>query len=46
MEENAKASDFWERAISKFTGEAVSPVRAEKGGQAWKLFWFESKPGE
>ena len=46
MEENAKAREFWERAISKFTGEAISPVRAEKDGQGWRLFWFESKPDE
>jgi predicted acetyltransferase len=46
MEENAKACEFWDRAISQFTGEAVRPVKVEKGGKGWALFSFESRPAE
>lgn len=45
MEANTKAGEFWERAIAKFTGKAISPVRIEKDGKGWRLFWFESKAG-
>lgn len=43
MQSNMPAYHFWVRAISIFTGEAVQPVRVEKGGQRWTLFSFESK---
>ena len=45
MQSNVSASHFWERAISMFTGEAIHPVRFEKGDECWKLFSFESKRG-
>ena len=41
MKSNVSAHDFWTRAISAFTGEAIHPVYAEKGG--WKIYTFESK---
>jgi predicted acetyltransferase len=45
MQSNVSAHDFWTRAISAFTGEAIHPVYAEKGGERWKLYTFESKRG-
>jgi len=44
MESNVSAYDFWVRAISILAGEAIHPVRVEKGGEGWRLFSFESKP--
>jgi predicted acetyltransferase len=44
MQANVSAYSFWVRAISKFTGEAADPVPAEKDGENWNLFAFESKP--
>jgi predicted acetyltransferase len=43
MQSNVSASHFWERAISKFIGEGIYPVLAEKGGKHWKLYSFNSK---
>jgi hypothetical protein len=43
MESNVAARDFWAQAISKFTGEAVKPVRVEKDGKRWTVFSFESR---
>ncbi len=43
MQSNVSAHHFWERAISKFTGEEIHPVFAEKGGKHWKLYSFSSK---
>jgi hypothetical protein len=43
MESNVSAHHFWERAISKFTGEGIRPVSSEKGGKNWKLYSFNSK---
>jgi len=43
LESNVSAHHFWERAISKFTGEGTLPVLAEKGGKYWKLYSFDSK---
>ena len=45
MQSNVLANLFWEQAISNFTGEAIQPVRVEKGGRYWQLFSFESKRG-
>jgi predicted acetyltransferase len=45
MQSNVLANLFWEQAISTFNGEAIQPVRVEKGGRYWQLFSFESKPG-
>ena len=43
MQSNISAYHFWARAISTLTGEAIHPVRVEKGGTSWTLFSFESK---
>jgi predicted acetyltransferase len=43
MESNIVARHFWAHAISMLTGQAVQPVRVEKGGKWWTLFSFESK---
>ena len=42
MESNASALDFWLRATSTFTGEAIQPVSIEKNGKRWHVFSFES----
>ncbi len=42
MDSNRPALRFWERAIWKFTGGIVQPVRVEKGGKLWHVFAFES----
>jgi predicted acetyltransferase len=44
MEANRPALAFWQRAISKFAGSNVHPVRVEKNGQWWQQFSFDS-PG-
>jgi predicted acetyltransferase len=43
MRSNVPAYQFWARAISVFTGEAVHPVPGKKSGEYWELFSFESK---
>jgi predicted acetyltransferase len=43
MEANHAAHHFWERAIVKFVGMAISSHRVEKDGKCWLLFSFESK---
>ena len=42
MQSNVSAHHFWEQAISTFTGEAIHPVRVERGGEGWKCFSFQS----
>lgn len=42
MQSNGSARCFWTHAISKFTGEAIDPVYAQKAGEAWVLYRFES----
>ena len=42
MESNIPAYYFWARAISRFMGEEIHPVRVEKSGECWNLFSFES----
>ncbi len=42
MESNQSALQFWQRAISAFTGTAIQPFSIEKDGKAWKVFSFES----
>jgi predicted acetyltransferase len=44
MQSNLSAHPFWERAISKFTGERIHHISVEKGGKHWKLYSFNSKP--
>jgi hypothetical protein len=41
MQSNLAAHQFWEYAISAFTGEAIHPVFAEKGERHWKLYSFQ-----
>jgi predicted acetyltransferase len=43
MQSNVSAHHFWAHAISIFTGEAIHPVRIEKGGESWNIYTFESK---
>ena len=42
MQSNVSADHFWERAVSTFTGAAIHPVIAEKGGKHWKIYSFDS----
>jgi hypothetical protein len=44
MGSNHSAKEFWERAITSFTGEKIPSVRVEKNGERWYLFSFESWP--
>ena len=43
---NRPAHRFWERAISRFTGETIRSVPIERRGEQWRLFSFESKRSE
>lgn len=43
MQSNVSARVFWTRAISIFTGQAIDPVYAQKAGEAWVRYRFESK---
>jgi len=43
MESNHSGRQFWEQAISAFTGEAIPSIHLEKGGKAWRVFSFESR---
>jgi hypothetical protein len=43
MQRNVSAQEFWARAISIFTGEAIHPVYIENAGECWSLFSFQSK---
>jgi predicted acetyltransferase len=40
MRANVSAQQFWERAISGFTGDEVRSARVEKDGEAWEVFSF------
>jgi predicted acetyltransferase len=44
MESNLPALQFWQRAVTEFTGEAITPVRYETDGEERFLFSFESAP--
>lgn len=44
MQSNVSARDFWAHDTSKFTGEAINPVRIDKAGERWRLFSFDSAP--
>jgi len=44
MGSNHSAKEFWESAITGFTGEMIPSVRVEKDGESWYLFSFESWP--
>ena len=43
MQSNIPASNFWERAISTFTGGAIDSVSFEKRDERWRLFSLESR---
>jgi predicted acetyltransferase len=43
LKANTAAQRFWARAISLFVGETIPPVRIEKEGTPWEVFFFESK---
>jgi predicted acetyltransferase len=43
MESNTEAKEFWQSAITSFTGEVSSSAWVEKGGKCWHLFSFESE---
>jgi predicted acetyltransferase len=42
LESNVAASNFWERAISAFTGRVVVPALFKSGDERWKVFAFQS----
>ena len=42
MQSNVAARYFWAHAISRFTGDAINPVRVDKAGERWQLFSFDS----
>ena len=42
MQANVAALNFWARAISIFTGEAIQSFGVEKDGDHWNLFSFQS----
>jgi predicted acetyltransferase len=42
MQSNHTASNFWQRAIAEFAGEAMSSTRTEKAGETWDVFSFTS----
>lgn len=43
LESNVQARHFWARAISKLTGEVISPLPVEIGGRHWTVFSFDSR---
>lgn len=42
MESNHRARNFWEQAITAFTGKPAQSMRFEKQGQPWQVFQFHS----
>jgi predicted acetyltransferase len=46
MQSNNPARQFWERAITAFTGEPVNSSCVERNGKSWILFSFISKANE
>jgi len=45
MQLNGAGVNFWQRAITAFTGEEIHPMQVEKDGESWLVFEFESKQG-
>jgi|SRR5579863_7009416 len=43
MQLNGAGVNFWQRAITAFTGEEIHPMPVEKDGESWLVFDFESK---
>lgn len=46
MESNRAALNFWQHAITAFTGAAIESTPIEKDGICWHVFAFESKDAE
>ncbi len=44
MELNRPGQQFWERAISTFTGKPASSIPVAKNGKRWRIFSFKSEP--
>ncbi len=44
MEANLTAREFWQRAITSFTGKVNFSVQVEKNGKLWHLFAFDLPP--
>jgi predicted acetyltransferase len=44
MQLNGAGVNFWQRAITAFTGQEIDPTQVEKPGESWLVFAFESKP--
>jgi predicted acetyltransferase len=44
MQLNGVGVNFWQRAITAFTGDEVRPTQVENDGEWWLVFAFESKP--
>lgn len=42
MQRNHSALQFWERAISGFTGKGIRPICVDKDGKSWNVVSFES----
>jgi predicted acetyltransferase len=43
MESNVSGCQFWKRAVSAFSGDAIHPARVHKNGRWWHVFAFEAK---
>jgi predicted acetyltransferase len=43
MQSNRSAHRFWQRAITRFRGNAAHSKRVEKDGKSWRLFSFTSE---
>jgi predicted acetyltransferase len=42
MQSNQAAIQFWQHAVTQFTGEDIAATHFERGGQHWLVFSFES----
>ena len=42
MQSNRSAFNFWQCAVSSFTGPAIHPLQVERNGERWFIFTFES----
>ncbi len=43
MQLNRAGLNFWERAITTWSGEVILPARVERDGKGWHVFAFECK---
>lgn len=44
MANNAPALQFWNSAVTRFTGQQAKSVRLESGGQTWHVLSFKAEP--